>query len=92
MWRYGQAGVAAVNRLENAALPFASDNANVPENLCGLRENDATMTSISTDIPQIAAGSLANLLRFRVSGKPAPLARFRIGMGSAGVMPRVELC
>ena len=30
---------------------------------------------ILTDIHQIAAGLFANLLRFRVSGNPAPLAR-----------------
>jgi hypothetical protein len=38
---------------------------------------------ISADIHQIAAGLFANLLRFRVSGNPAPLARAVDGDGTS---------
>lgn len=40
-----------------------------------------------SDIPRIAAGSLANLARSRISGKPVPLARAVDGDGRAGAMP-----
>ena len=41
------------------------------------------LKSALTDIPQIAAGSFANLPRFRVLGNPAPVARAVDGDGTS---------
>src|ERR1700730_12951107 len=43
-----------------------------------------------SDIHQIAAGSFANLPRFRVLGNPAPLARAVDGDGTS--LPHAERC
>jgi hypothetical protein len=45
-----------------------------------------------SNIHQIAAGSFANLPRFRVLGNPTPLARASMGMERAGAIPSVENC
>jgi hypothetical protein len=45
-----------------------------PPDDCAVR-TDQFRRHAKTDIHQIAAGLFANLLRFRVSGNPAPLAR-----------------
>ena len=44
---------------------------------------EALKATLLTDIHQIAAGSFANLPRFRVLGNPAPLARAVDGDGTS---------
>jgi hypothetical protein len=59
----------------------ATVSSKVTSGSCSLK-NDAPQTVIS-DIHQIAAGSFANLPRFRVLGNPAPLARAVDGDGTS---------